>query len=634
MHVGINTYGLVHDFYFPYVGLENHSADRSLRHKVGVYVDNRINWLDDGNWEITQTYPHDSLIGHTVARNAEIGIIIEFDDTVDVDENAFLRTIHVINSRADKRTIKLFMHQAFIIGDSRSYTDTAQYLPDTHAIMHYRGRRVFMVSGEAGGKPFDQYTIGLFGIEGREGTYRDADDGELSRCNVEHGQVDSTIGFDLTVDPHSSVRVNYWIAAGTSTREALAAHRFVMTRGVNQRMDNAYVWWQNWSAPAVKLAEKVDPEYRELFVNSVMIIKSHIDKRGALIASTDSSLLKQMRDAYAYCWPRDAAYAMWPLIRMGYTEEPLKFFDFCRRHLHPGGYLMHKYRADGALGSSWHPYEHEDGEVSPPIQEDETALTLFVFAQYYYDHDDRKLLHDYYEPMILPMASFLSNFVDEHTHLPKPSYDLWEEQYLTTTYTTSVVYAALLAAAELAEAVGDKDNAVSWRAVADDMAVAARKYLYRPDKKTFYKGLMVGRDGSIEYDTTVDVSATFGAFMYGLFAPGSDEIAGAVETLERQLRPEGSIGFNRYEHDTYLRVSDDAPSNTWIITSLWIAQYYRERGRIDESREILDWVKSHALTSGMLSEQVTPDDRRISVLPLIWSHAEFVATLLDTVEVE
>lgn len=634
MHVGLNTYGLVHDLYYPYVGLENHSADRSLRHRVGVFVDGQMHWLDDNTWVITQSYPHDSLIGHTVARNADIGIIIEFDDVVDVDENAFLRTVHVINEHPTKRAAKLYMHQAFIIGDSRSYTDTAQYLPDTHAVMHYRGRRVFLISGDCGGKPFDQYAVGLFGIEGHESTYRDAEDGQLSGSNVEHGQVDSTIGFELSLEPHSSTRVNYWIAAGTSTREALAVHKFIRHQGMPARMARAAEWWYEWTKPAAEYADKVDPKYREMFMNSVMIIKSHIDKRGAVIASSDSSLLKQMRDAYAYCWPRDGAYALWPLIRMGYTEEPLKFFDFCRRHMHPGGYLMHKYRADGALGSSWHPYEHPDGEVSPPIQEDETALTLFVFAQYYYDHDDRKLLHDYYQPMVLPMASFLANFVDERTHLPKPSYDLWEEVYLTTTYTTAVTYAALLAASELAEAVGDSDNAVAWRTAADDMATAARKLLWRPDKQTFYKGLLVNRDGAIEYSTAVDSSSMFGAFMYGLFAPNSDEIAGAVATMEQRLRPHEQIGFGRYEGDTYFRQSGSTSSNMWIICSLWVAQYYLERGRTDEAVMIIDWVQSRALSTGMLPEQITPEGNRTSVLPLVWSHAEFVATMLDSISEE
>jgi GH15 family glucan-1,4-alpha-glucosidase len=45
----------------------------------------------------------------------------------------------------------------------------------------------------------------------------------------------------------------------------------------------------------------------------MIILKSQIDKRGAIIASTDTSMLHYSRDAYSYCWPRDGAYALWPL---------------------------------------------------------------------------------------------------------------------------------------------------------------------------------------------------------------------------------------------------------------------------------------------------------------------------------
>lgn len=61
---------------------------------------------------------------------------------------------------------------------------TAQYLPDSDAVLHYRGKRAFIISGLYDGKPFDQHSIGLFGIEGHEGTYRDADDGELSNSGT------------------------------------------------------------------------------------------------------------------------------------------------------------------------------------------------------------------------------------------------------------------------------------------------------------------------------------------------------------------------------------------------------------------------------------------------------------------
>ncbi|HEX7484105.1 MAG TPA: glycoside hydrolase family 15 protein [Candidatus Saccharimonadales bacterium] len=631
LHVGINNFGLVHDFYFPYVGLENHAAGDRLRHRVGVWIDGAISWLDDGDWQLSFTYPHHSLIGHTTAKNERIGVIIEFDDAVDANVSVFMRNIHVINLWNQDREIRLFMHQAFVIGDARSNTDTAQYLPDSDAILHYRGRRAFIVSGTSDGAPFDQHTVGLFGIEGYEGSYRDADDGNLTGANVEHGRVDSALRFALNVPALSSARVHYWIAAGTSMREALYVHKQIREDGIQTRLHKTAGWWHEWLAPALHVSEKIDPAHRENFLRSVMIIKSQIDNRGAVIASTDSSMLNYSRDAYAYCWPRDGAYVLWPLIRMGYEDEPRRFFDFCRRGLHPNGYLMHKYRADGALGSSWHPYTH-DGVYAPPIQEDETALTLFVFAQFYQMHPSPRLLHDFYEPMVKPMADFMAGYIDETTGLPKPSYDLWEEVFLTTTYTTSVVYASLLAAAELAEIAHDSDNAVKWRSAADDISTAAHKHLFNQNRQSFYKGIIV-KDGQIERNETIDMSSIFGAFMFGLFPVGSDQLTAAVNTLATTFDSNNpSVGLPRYENDNYRRTDDSVTGNWWIITSLWMAQYHLETDERDKAVQILNWVLDHTSSTGIMSEQINPHDHSfVSVAPLTWSHAEYVASLLDMI---
>ena len=36
MNVGLNDYGMVHDFFYPYVGFENHNIGADTRHKIGV----------------------------------------------------------------------------------------------------------------------------------------------------------------------------------------------------------------------------------------------------------------------------------------------------------------------------------------------------------------------------------------------------------------------------------------------------------------------------------------------------------------------------------------------------------------------------------------------------------------------
>lgn len=631
LHVGINKHGLVHDFYYPYVGLENHASGPRTRHRVGVWIDGVTTWLDADSWQIRFDYQADTLIGNTTAVNDSIGVQLEFSDAVDASTNAFIRNIRITNKADQAREIRLFMHQAFVIGDGYSNTDTAQYLPDSSAIVHYRGERVFIISGTHGGEPFDQYTVGLFGIEGHEGTYRDADDGELSGCNVEHGRVDSTLRFRMTIEPGASSDVQYWIAAGTSLREALYVHKHVSEKGLQHCLSETEAYWKKWLVPAKAMADKIDPAFRETFVKSALILKSQIDKRGAIMASTDTTMLNYSRDAYAYCWPRDGAYIIWPLIRMGYKNEALRFFEFMKRGMHPSGYLMHKYRSDGALGSSWHPYLH-DGEVGPPIQEDETAGVLFVFGEYYQLHQDNELLEEYYESMIRPMADFLAEYIDDTTGLPKPSYDLWEEVYLTSTYTTAVTYGALQAAADLAEAMQDADCAVRWRSAADDIATSAKKHLYNRDRKAFRKGLVV-REGTIHYNDTIDSSSVYGVFMYGLFPLGSEEVASAVQTLEAAYGvSENTPGVPRYQNDGYHRKDPNSLGNWWIITTLWMAQYYGVINQPDKARAILQWVQSHAETSGILPEQIDPNDGSfVSVAPLTWSHAEYLSTLLDTI---
>lgn len=629
LHVGINKYGAVHDFYYPYVGYENHAAGAGLRHRVGVYVDGHLSWTDDGSWEFTFSYPGTALIGYIQAINRNLAILLEFDDAVDAEMSVFMRNIHIVNLGDNNRDLKLYMYQAFAIGDSRSNTDTAQYLPDNDALLHYRGRRAFIISGAAENGAFDQYTIGLFGDEGHEGSYRDAEDGQLSSNPVEHGRVDSIIGFSLQLNAHSSSRVHYWVAAGMSTREALFIHRQLQEKGLHQRLETTANWWQEWLAPAKDIASRLPEIHRVHFIESLMIIKSQIDKRGAVIASTDSSLLNYSKDNYAYCWPRDGANTIWPLIRLGYYQEAYRFFEFCQRAMRPGGYVMHKYRADGALGSSWHPYVHND-TVAPPIQEDETALIVFVFVQFYMLSKDSSLIKDFYHSMIMPMANFMASYIDTTTGLPKPSYDLWEERFLINTHTTAVTYAALLAAADLAVVAGDNKNAVKWQTAADSIQASAQKYLYNADRKVMYRGLIV-ENGQINYDSTIDTAAVFGAYMFGLFGSQSAEMAASIDTVKQTFNITAEQpGLPRYESDLYRRSQPNITGNWWYISSLWLAQYNLEEGIRQDAEYTLKWVVDRMLPTGMMGEQIDPiTNEIIAPAPLTWSHAEYLSTLID-----
>jgi len=628
MLVGINTFGLVHDFYYPYVGMENHASAKSMRHKVGVWVDNKFSWLDDGNWEISMQYESDTLIGYTKATNKGLGVILEFHDFVAITENVFFRNVQVINTYDSVREIRIFFHQVFQISES-TRGDTAMYIPGDQVILDYKGHRAFTVYAENNeGQPFDEYSIGNFGIEGKEGTFKDAEDGELQGNDVEHGQVDTVLRVANHIEANGSVRINYWIAAGMTNSDVLNLHKRIRSKGVNAYLDEATRHWHKWLRKTLRKSQKFAEKDRQAYINSALISKSHIDARGGILASGDSQMLNYARDNYSYCWPRDSAYILAPLIEMGYKEEAKAFFDFVRDVMHEDGYLLHKYLPDRSVGSSWHPaLQRHHSEL--PTQEDETAIVILALHKFYKTTGDKDYVRNMYHNLIQPAARFLSSFIDDETRLPHASYDLWEEKFLTTTYSTAVVYDALVSASEMAEDFEFADDAIVCGLAAEDIKKHAKKYFFNEERGILRKGFLLNERGKIDYDDTLDISSLFGALIFGLYEPSDIEITSTLKVIEEEMLNQSPIGGTaRYEFDHYNSPEAKYKGNPWILTTLWVAQIYIKLGRDKDARRLLNWTLDRQGESGILPEQLHPETGEyLSVAPLIWSQAELMLTI-------
>ena len=77
---------------------------------------------------------------------------------------------------------------------------------------------------------FYQYAVGYKEVEGKEGTWRDCEDGQLSNNPVAQGAVDSAVSFQLEIPPQGYGIVHYWIACGTSLGEVSALDASSETR--------------------------------------------------------------------------------------------------------------------------------------------------------------------------------------------------------------------------------------------------------------------------------------------------------------------------------------------------------------------------------------------------------------------
>lgn len=626
LFVGLDESGLVHDFYYPYVGLDNLTNARSSQHKIGVWVDGEFSWSDAGDWDPPKIeFEADALISTIKLHSPRLKLSLHLQDFVDTEFNALIRHITILNEAETERDIRLFMHQVFQISRA-GRADTALYVPDDHYVLDYKGRYCLLIAGKfSDGGDFDQYAVGSYGIEGKAGTYLDAENGELSGNAVEHGGVDSVIRFQRRVRGGQSTTVDYWVVAGSSQTDVQNVHNSFKRQTIEDRLRRTRAAWQEW----FNSAEVDVPDFhKDCLQRGLLVIKAHCDERGSVLASGDSSIFNYGRDYYCYCWPRDAAYALWPLIRLGHFDEAKQFFEFARDTMHKDGYLMHKYQPDRAIGSTWHPLVH-NRHKELAIQEDETAGVLFMIGEFLEASSDRTFVENLYHSFIAPCANFMTSFIDEQTGLPHASYDLWEEKFLTSTYTVCAVIAGLQTAAKIAKIVEVPDDAIRWKRAADGIRDNLGK-LYGSDGY-FIKGFLLREDGELEYDNTLDISSLYGPYMYAGLSLDDERLTSTAEQVQKRLLNTSPIGgVLRYENDSYFLEKKQYKGNPWIVGTLWLAQYLASVDQVDKARGLLDWAIARESQSGVLSEQFDPETGApLGVTPLVWSHAETVNTILD-----
>src|SRR5258708_31586214 len=94
MFLALDHHGQVQDLYFPYVGLENHTAGGCV-HRLGVWVDGQFSWLDSPSWTFVIDYQHETLASNILASNKSLELELKFTDVLYNESNVFLRHVTV-----------------------------------------------------------------------------------------------------------------------------------------------------------------------------------------------------------------------------------------------------------------------------------------------------------------------------------------------------------------------------------------------------------------------------------------------------------------------------------------------------------------------------------------------------------
>ena len=326
----------IRDIYYPHVGLENHLEGHKCR--FGLWVEGNFSWLESKKWQKEIKYCKETLVGQSVFKNPEISTLLTVKDCVHQSRNIFLREIEITNTSDTKKNYRLFLsHDLQISGTNIGIT--AYYDPDTDTVIHYLKDRWFLFNGYGNTKNLDGFATGKAHFGDSLGTYKDAEDGELSGNPIDQGTVDSTIQINVSVDANSKSKAYYWFTVGNHYKEVKKLHDFVQEFGVARAIQETIAYDRAWvNKENLKFFDLPD-KVVDLYKQSALIVKSQMDRGGAIIAANDSDILQFNRDHYSYLWPRDGARSCRP--SPGLVCQPL-FSEAARRSrsnrwLPPGG---------------------------------------------------------------------------------------------------------------------------------------------------------------------------------------------------------------------------------------------------------------------------------------------------------
>ncbi len=294
--------------------------------RFGVWVANadgtnpRFAWLDDDGWQRPLRYRLETLVTNVRAQHDGLGICLHIEDVVDFNRNVYIKKVVTENLGKTDIIVRFFFHfDAHLWGNNVG--DTGYYDPRTGGLVFYKGLRYFLLNARVGEQTgLRQWAVGEKEIHGKEGTWRDAEDGKLSKNPVAQGSIDGIGGTEIAVPAGKSRVMYWWLAAGESIGVVGNLDLRMRERDPETYLSRTHDYWNLWLRKEQRTFADLPDGARHCFNRSLLTIRTNIDNNGAIIAASDADILQFGRDTYTYMWPRDGALVATALIRAGYPD--------------------------------------------------------------------------------------------------------------------------------------------------------------------------------------------------------------------------------------------------------------------------------------------------------------------------
>ncbi len=609
---------------------------------VGIKLnDSNIIYLhNDINNKYKQYYEENSNVLVTEIDNTYFNLKTKQVDAVMINQDVLIKKYTFTNENTIDFNINLLVHSRVI----SSFNNMAGGMITNDALIQYSHNFTCVILAK---KKLLSHQLNNCERNISSGTIYDKDYVGMSP--------DSAISYDLeTIKPGESVEFTllmYMKYDDGNMNEAEGEITKLRKLNTDKEIEKIQKYWEDYLEEHDTLKLKKDgTEYKNKLINiykrTILFMPLLInEKTGGIAATLEVDEERDQSGRYSYCWPRDAVMIYSNLDHLNFGDVTKKFYEkFLTDTQSKNGMWEQRFYTDERLAPCW------------GYQIDETAISVWGAYKHYKIMEKRtgkkeKVFLKENLRMLEKATNFLEKYLcyvlnidskaddvvrkqlekdykykDRDEIYKHPSYDLWEMNEGVNIYSLSSIYGAFDAMVNIYSEISEMFE--NNRLKQDDIILAKARYeSYKREIRKYILENLVDKQKKVlvrnTTDRLTDISILGAVIPFEIFDPEEKIITNTIEQINMTLRTY-SGGYLRFQGDTYI-----GGNNPWIISTAWMAMYYKKIGNKKEVENCMKFIVNSATDNGFLAEQTSSDFKERWVIGLGWSHAMFIGMLID-----